>query len=160
MLARSGTATTRSTRIGSKARRPQHLQAVPRSGAPPLCRRRSPGNAGPVGVYTDHGSAALRKCFLERCRWEWPFCFENREELFPIHRSFKFAPIVDSTRRLDTVCPNRLYAPLPSDWERPTDHSLELTVTDIRRFAPATLSFMEFSRRRDLALVERMYGDH
>ena len=117
------------------------------------------GMVVPSGLYTDHGSAALRKCFLERCRWDWAFFFENREELFPIHRSFKFGPVLiqrgGSTRSVRTAFMRHS----PSDWERATDHSLEVMVTDIRRFSPSILSLMEFSSRRDLDLVERLYGD-
>ena len=47
-----------------------------------------------------------------------------------------------------------------SEWERPGEHTLDLPVTDIERFAPSTWSFMEFKTRRDLELVDRIYSDH
>ena len=48
----------------------------------------------PSGLYSDHGTQALRSLFLGDCRWEWLFGVENRDAIFPIHRSYKFNPII------------------------------------------------------------------
>ena len=48
----------------------------------------------PSGFYSDNGTGALRRLFMERCRWEWLFGIENREGIFPIHRSYKFNPVI------------------------------------------------------------------
>ena len=48
----------------------------------------------PSGLYSDNGTGALRRLFLERCRWEWLFGIENRDKVFPIHRSYKFNPVI------------------------------------------------------------------
>ena len=43
---------------------------------------RSGGRLGfvvPSGLYSDHGTGGLRQLFLDRCRWEWLFGFENRD---------------------------------------------------------------------------------
>jgi hypothetical protein len=48
------------------------------------------GMIAPSGLYTDKGSAELRRLLLERCRWRWLYGFEDRNKLFDIHRSFKF----------------------------------------------------------------------
>ena len=48
----------------------------------------------PSGIYTDRGSTDLRTLFLDRCRWDYLFCFENRNQVFDIHRSFKFGPVI------------------------------------------------------------------
>ena len=34
----------------------------------------------PSGLYSDNGTGALRRLFIERCRWEWLFGIENRDE--------------------------------------------------------------------------------
>ena len=114
----------------------------------------------PSGVYTDKGSTDLRKLFLQSCRWEWLFGFENGQRIFPIHSSFKFAPVViqrgGSTTSVRTAFMRRDIL----EWERAEDHVIELHVTDIRRFAPTTWSFMELQTDRDLDIVERLYDGH
>lgn len=112
----------------------------------------------PSGIYTDEGTTDLRRLFLERCRWEWLFAFENRMRIFPIHSSFKFAPIVvqrggstDSVRAAFMRSDVR-------EWARPDDHVISITVGDIQRFAPSTWSFLELKDNRDLELVECIYG--
>ena len=52
------------------------------------------GQIIPSGLYSDAWSRPLRQLFLDRCRWEWLFGFENKEAIFDIHRSFKFNPVV------------------------------------------------------------------
>ena len=65
---------------------------------------RSGGRIGlvlPGGFATDHSSAALRRTMVERTEVD-TFCgFENRERLFPIHRSLKFL-LVGATAGLAT----------------------------------------------------------
>ena len=48
----------------------------------------------PSGLYSDNGTGALRTLFLTRCRWEWLFGIENGAKIFPIHRSYKFNPVI------------------------------------------------------------------
>ncbi|MBK8179262.1 MAG: hypothetical protein IPK67_10325 [Planctomycetes bacterium] len=72
----------------------------------------------PSGLYSDHGTGDLRALFLDRCRWEWLFGFENRDAIFEIHRSFKFNPIViekgGTTEAIQTAFMRRKL----EDWER------------------------------------------
>jgi hypothetical protein len=49
------------------------------------------GLVTPSGLYTDKGAVDLRRLLLDRCQWRWLYGFENRNKLFDIHRSFKFA---------------------------------------------------------------------
>jgi len=48
----------------------------------------------PSGLYTDLGCAALRRLFLDECRWTWVYGFENRKKVFDIDSRYKFAPVV------------------------------------------------------------------
>ena len=48
----------------------------------------------PSGLYSDNGTGGLRRLFIDRCRWEWLFGIENRDGIFPIHRSYKFNPVI------------------------------------------------------------------
>ena len=48
----------------------------------------------PSSVYTDHGSIALRRLFLDHCNWEWLFSFINWQRIFDIYYRFKFAILI------------------------------------------------------------------
>ncbi len=114
----------------------------------------------PSGIYTDQGTTELREAFLERCSWEWCYGFENRAKLFPIHSSFKFAPIVVERGGTTHAVRAAFMRHDVREWERPGEHAIALAVSDIQRFAPATLSFMEFKDGRDLEVTERIYARH
>jgi hypothetical protein len=114
----------------------------------------------PSGLYTDAGCKDLRQTFLEKDSWELLFGFENRREIFKIHRSFKFVatvlskgvpvlnkPLQAAFMRLDT-----------GELEEPLAHTLPVTPTQVGRFSPSTLSFMEFRSPKDLALAEKLYS--
>lgn len=118
------------------------------------------GMVVPSGVYTDHGATEIRKTLLSDCTWEWAYFFENREQLFPIHSSYKFGPVL-LQRDGATAALNAAFMRTDvTEWDRPEKYSVEVPVDDIRRFAPATWSLMEFRREHDLALVDRLYADH
>lgn len=44
----------------------------------------------PFGLATDRGSAALRRALLTRCDTDALISFDNRDGIFPIHRSYRF----------------------------------------------------------------------
>lgn len=112
----------------------------------------------PSNVYTDKGSTGLRRLFLENCRWEWLFGFENREGIFDIHRSFKFGPLIlqkgGETQAIRTAFMRRKLA----DWEEAERHALPYTRERIVRFSPATKTILEVRRARDLELIQGMYS--
>jgi len=114
----------------------------------------------PSGIYTDKGTTDLRKQFLEHCSWEWCYGFENREGFFPIHRSFKFVPIVVQRGGATEAVHAAFMRHDVSEWERPREHAVELYTADIRRFSPRTWSFMELKSDRDLEIVDKIYADH
>ena len=51
----------------------------------------------PSSLALDHGSAALRRHLLDRCAVDSIVGFENRDAVFPIHRSLRFL-LVTATR--------------------------------------------------------------
>lgn len=114
----------------------------------------------PSGVYTDAGSAAIRKHLVEASAWEWAYFFENNARIFPIHRSYKFGPIVLQRGGTTDVINAAFMRHDVREWERPEEHSVRLSVGDIKRFAPGTWSFMELRSKRDVELVDRIYADH
>ena len=113
----------------------------------------------PAGLYTDKGSTALRRLLLDLCEWEWCYIFENKHRLFPIDSRYKFGPIVMQRGGSTTQLKAAFMRHDVAEWERPEEHALEVSVADIKRFSPNTLSLMEFKSDTDVNLVERIYGD-
>ena len=113
----------------------------------------------PSGLYSDHGTRALRTLFLERCRWEWLFGIENRDRIFPIHRSFKFNPVIvekgGATEAIRTVFMRRRL----DDWERADELSTRYSRAQIERFSPRSRAILEIQSRRDLEILEKLYAN-
>ncbi len=116
----------------------------------------------PSGLYTDAGAKDLRDTFLTKDAWELLYGFENRREIFKIHRSYKFVvtvatkgeptpdvPLQAAFMRLDT-----------GELADPRAHTLPVTAAQVRRFSPNTLSFMELRSPKDLAVAQKLYADH
>ena len=113
----------------------------------------------PSGLYSDHGAGDLRHLFLERCRWEWLFGFENRDKVFPIHGSYKFNPVViekgGTTEAIRTVFMRRN----PDDWERAEELATPYTRAQVQRFSPKSRALLEIQSQRDLEILEKIYAN-
>lgn len=113
----------------------------------------------PSGVYSDHGTGALRLLFLDRCRWEWLFGFENREKIFDIHRSFKFNPIIiekgGRTEAIRTAFMRRTFA----EWEHAESVATPYTRAQVERFSPKSRAILEVESARDLEILEKIYAN-
>lgn len=114
----------------------------------------------PSGVYTDKGTSALRRLFLGACQWEWLYGFENRLRIFPIHSSFKFATLVVQAGGATETLQAAFMRHDTGEWERPEAHAITVAVSDVQRFSPSTWSFLELRDDEDLALAEKLYGEH
>ena len=113
----------------------------------------------PSGLYSDNGTGALRDLFLERCRWEWLFGVENRDKVFPIHRSYKFNPVViekgGATAAIRTAFMHRNL----DDWERAGDFATSYTLAQIKQFSPKSRAILEIQSERDLEILEKIYAN-
>ena len=113
----------------------------------------------PSGLYSDHGTGALRDLFIERCRWEWLFGVENRDKVFPIHRSYKFNPVVvekgGATEAIRTVFMRRNL----DDWERADELAIPYTLAQIKQFSPKSHALLEIESQRDLEILEKIYAN-
>ena len=113
----------------------------------------------PSGLYSDHGTGTLRGLFLESCRWEWLFGVENRNQVFPIHRSYKFNPVViekgGTTEAIRTVFMRRN----PDDWERADELAIPYTLAQIKQFSPKSRALLEIQSPRDLEILEKIYAN-
>ena len=113
----------------------------------------------PSGLYSDNGTGALRNLFLERCRWEWLFGVENRDKVFPIHRSYKFNPVIvekgGTTEAIRTVFMRRN----PDDWERAEELATPYTRAQVEQFSPKSRAILEIQSQRDLEILEKIYAN-
>ena len=111
----------------------------------------------PSGLYSDHGTGALRDLFLNHCRWEWLFGIENREGIFPIHRSYKFNPVIvekgGATEAIRTAFMRRNL----EDWERAEEIITPYTREQIEQFSPKSQAILEIQSKRDLEILEKIY---
>ena len=125
-----------------------------------LCRTRGRfGLVVPSGLYSDNGTGALRRLFIEHCRWEWLFGIENRERIFPIHRSYKFNPVIiekgGATEAIRTVFMRRDL----DDWERAEDLAIPYTRQQAEQFSPRSRAILEIQSKRDLEILEKIYSN-
>ena len=113
----------------------------------------------PSGLYSDHGTGALRRLFLDRCEWEWLFGFENRDSVFEIHRSFKFNPIIitkgGTTKAIRAAFMRRKL----EDWERAEELATPYTRAQVDQFSPRSQAILEIQSRRDLEILEKIYAN-
>ena len=113
----------------------------------------------PSGLYSDSGTGDLRTLFLEHCRWEWLFGIENSGKIFPIHRSYKFNPVViekgGSTEAIRTAFMRRTL----EDWERAEELATPYTRAQVEQFSPKSRAILEIQSRRDLEILEKIYAN-
>ncbi len=113
----------------------------------------------PSGLYSDQGTGALRELFLERCAWEWLFGFENRLGMFPIHRSYKFNPVIvqkgGATAHLRTVFMRRDL----TDWEQAEEIAVPYSLDQVNQFSPKSRAILEIESQRDLEILEKIYAN-
>ena len=111
----------------------------------------------PSGIYSDSWSSPLRGLLLDHCRWEWLFGIENRDKVFPIHRSFKFNPVIvekgGTTEAIRTAFMRRSL----DDWERAEDLAISYSQAHIVQFSPRNRAILEVQSSRDLELLEKIY---
>lgn len=113
----------------------------------------------PSGLYTDKGTARLRELLLDSCRWEWLFGFENRDEIFGIHRSFKFAAIVvEKAGRTEEIRAAFMRRDL-ADWDAMHPRTLAYSRTHVAQLSPNSKAILELSDHRDLAVLQKLYGN-
>jgi hypothetical protein len=114
----------------------------------------------PSGLYSDKGSAALRTLFLDHCRWEWCFGFENREGIFDIHRSFKFIALLvekgGQTEAVHTAFMRRNV----DDWDQHAETiALDYPRELVTKLSPYSTALVEIRDPRDVAILDRMYSN-
>ena len=113
----------------------------------------------PSGLYSDKGSAALRTLFLDDCRWEWCFGFENREGIFDIHRSFKFIALIVEKGGATTAIRTAFMRRAVDDWESAAERiALDYPRELVTKLSPFSTALVEIRDPRDVAILDRMYS--
>ena len=112
----------------------------------------------PSGLYSDHGTGALRDLFLERCRWEWLFGFENRNRIFPIASSYRFNPVIIAKAGVTDVIRTAFMRSNLDDWERAERDTMPYTKEQVRRFSPKSRAILEVESARDLEILDKIYS--
>ena len=96
----------------------------------------------PSGLYSDNGTGALRRLFIDRCRWEWLFGIENRDKVFPIDSRFKFNPVIiekgGATDAIRTAFMRRKL----DDWESAEELVTAYTRAQVERFSPRSRAIL------------------
>ena len=109
----------------------------------------------PSGLYSDKGGSALRTLFLDHCRWEWLFSIENRDKIFPIHRSYKFNPIIVEKNGVTEAISTAFMQRKLEDWEYAENFATPYTRTQVERFSPKSRAILEIRSQRDLEILEK-----
>ncbi|WP_428299073.1 Eco57I restriction-modification methylase domain-containing protein, partial [Hyphomicrobium sp.] len=113
----------------------------------------------PSGLYTDKGSTDLRHLFLERCRWQWLFGFENKLRIFDIHRSFKFCPVIVRKGGATEAIRAAFMRHDLADWTEAERHVIPYGREQVARFSPRTRAILEIRQKRDLEVLEKIYAN-
>ncbi len=112
----------------------------------------------PSGLYTDKGTGELRKLLLDRCAWRWLYGFENRDQIFDIHRSFKFCVCIALKGRTTEAIQAAFMRHDLEDWAGAVG-VLGYPGEAIHRFSPKSLSVLEIRSERDLAVLSKLYAN-
>lgn len=124
-----------------------------------LTRRGRMGLIVPSGIYSDHGTGPLRELFLDHCRWEWLFGFENREGIFDIHRSFKFNPVIlEKGARTDSIQTAFMRRRL-EDWENAEAFAVPYAREQVVTFSPYSKAILEIQSEKDLEVLTKIYAN-
>jgi len=115
------------------------------------------GMIAPSGLYTDKGSAALRRLLLERCRWRWLYGFENRNKLFDIDSRFKFCVTIAEKGGATEAIQAAFMRHDLEDWAE-AKGALAYPAERVTTFSPKSLSVLEIRSERDLAVLTKIYA--
>jgi hypothetical protein len=119
------------------------------------------GMVMPSGFLADHGCADLRRRFFARCHVDAVLGFENRERLFPVHRSLRFSIITATNAGATSELATRFGMHAAAELENVPDAgeipgSLRIPLTLISRFTGDGLAVPEIQSTRDRSILARV----
>ncbi len=113
----------------------------------------------PSGLYADHGTGDLRRLFLDRCRWEWLFGFENRDKIFDIDSRFKFNPVIVEKGGVTQAIRTAFMRRRLEDWESAEALATPYSHEQVERFSPRSKAILEIQSPRELEILEKIYAN-
>jgi hypothetical protein len=113
----------------------------------------------PRGIDTDQGCQPLRELFFNRSSIEFLYCFESGRAIFNIHRSFKFGLFGAQKGGKTDLFKCAFMEHDPERLPLIDANALKMSVKQVKKFSPDTLSVMEFKRQRDIDVTGKIYGD-
>jgi hypothetical protein len=130
-----------------------------------LALTRAGGRVGlvlPAGLAADHGSARLRRLLFSHCNVDALVGFDNKQAIFPIHRSVRFLLLSGTAGEATTSIGCRLGEVDPSVLERHEDcagrdawFSVRLSPGLLRRLSGDDLAVPDIRAAVDLTIAER-----
>lgn len=119
----------------------------------------------PSAFYNTEGATGLRHLALGRSRVKAFYGFENSRKIFNIHSSYKFVCLVLEKRPVE-ACEDEteFFATfMRSDiaelsGKPPPGVQVLIRRSELERFSPGTLAFLEFRNELDREITLRMYG--
>ena len=119
----------------------------------------------PSGFTTDHGCASLRRQLLDETTVDSLTMVDNREALFPIHRSLKFVLLTSTKGGRSSVVPCRCGVHAPSHFDRLPETGVDpgaviVTRELLQRISGDQLAIPEFSTPVDAILAGRLALAH
>lgn len=113
----------------------------------------------PSSIYTDKGSADLRRLFLDNCDWSLLFCFINRRKIFNIHSYFKFVELqLEKGGRTEHLSVTFNQEEL-SDLEHPERLTMPYPRYQVDRFSPHYHVIVEMQSELDVAILGKLYAN-
>jgi hypothetical protein len=115
----------------------------------------------PSGFYTDESALPLRRHFFENTEIVALYCFENRHpEIFPaVHNSFKIITLITRAGGTTIAFPCAFMQHDPTRLPAIEKGAPTVTLEQVRRFSPDSLSILEVNTATDVAIADKMYAD-
>lgn len=121
----------------------------------------------PGGLLTDHGSAPLRAWLVERSATDTIVTVDNRDGVFPIHRSFRFVLLTTTAGAATPRVRCRFGLRVPETLDRwpddpdepiPDDRVVTVTASLLRRIGGPALIVPELRTPVDVSITEKASG--
>ncbi len=112
----------------------------------------------PSGLATDRGAAPLRRALMDRTRVDSLLSLENREGLFPVHRSLKFLLLSATAGGRTTTIPCRFGIPSAEVLDRlpelgPDPDAVTLTRPLLEQLSGEQIAVPDVRSRRDVDIL-------
>ncbi|HTM24150.1 MAG TPA: N-6 DNA methylase [Vicinamibacterales bacterium] len=115
----------------------------------------------PSGLLSDTGSGRLREHLFDRCAVDSLIGFDNRDAIFPIHRSMRFTLLTATNGGSTSELASRAALRSPLDLDDIPDRgsipgAISVPLTLVRRFSGAGMAVPELRAERDRAILARV----